>query len=179
MAGELGAVVEGHGPAQFRVQPGEDIGDRSDGFGGGLAGQTGHDGQPRLALVQHQKWSVALANYQIGLPMTRLGSLIRGPGSLRNMRLIGDPVLRSARPAATGRLTAHQIPPELFGLLCRPKNEGMDRLETNCPQTTLDTPPQPPRDLPGRPAFGEAIHYENAKSGVLFQDSDPLATVEI
>jgi hypothetical protein len=56
--------------------------------------------------------------------------------------------------------------PELFGLLCRPKNESINRLETNCPQATLETPLQPSRDLLGRPAFGKAIHYENAKSGV-------------
>jgi len=98
----------------------------------------------RLRLLPLGDASIACRsmNDQISLPMTRLGSLIRGLGSLGNIRLIsawqvmrasprkGDLVLRSARPAATGRLAPDQIPPELFGLLCRPENESIDRLES-------------------------------------------------
>jgi hypothetical protein len=78
----------GRGPAHLRVQLRENVGNRGDGFDGGFAGEPGHDGEPGLALMQHQEGPVSFADDQIGLPMTRLGSLIRGLRSLKNMDLI-------------------------------------------------------------------------------------------
>ena len=111
------AVIKSHRPAHGRVKTGQDFRDRGNGLCGGFAREPGHDCQPCLALVQHQKRAVMLADHQVTLPVAYFDTLIGGVRTLRYMRFSGDLVLRPARAAAPTGLAAREVSPKLLGFL--------------------------------------------------------------
>ena len=65
------------------------------------------------------------------------------------------------------------------GFLRSAIDEGVDRLRHQCPQSTLGALRQPPSDLLGRPAFGQALNDEVAQAIVAFEDGRPLPSLKI
>src|SRR5262245_63745170 len=98
--------------------------------------------------MQNEHRPCALTNDEVTLAMAALGSTIDSLGPFVDGDAILDGILRrprSAWPAAF--VTTCEITPQLLGPLGCPINEGIDRLATHRPKTTLVSFLQPARKL--------------------------------
>ena len=161
MLGEGGIIVESNGPAQRGFDAGEDRQHDRDGFGGGFSDEPRCERDAGFALMENEHGPCALADDEVALPMTSLGSGVDIFGPFMD----GDAILygisrrpRSARAAAF--VTSREITPQLLGLLGGAVDEGVDRLAAHGPQTAFVSGFQPARDLLGRPPFCEAVENE-------------------
>ena len=170
MLGEGGVIVESNGLAQRGFDAGEHRQHDRNGFGGGFSDEPRCERDAGFALMENEHGPCALADDEVALPMTSLGSGVDIFGPFMD----GDAILyrisrrpRSARAAAF--VTSREITPQLLGLLSGAVDEGVDRLAAHGPQTAFVPGFQPARDLLGRPPFGEAVENE-APQGSVFLD---------
>ena len=145
-----------------------------------LARQARHQRDPGLALVQHQHWAGALADHQVGFPVSHRRARVSVVRSLRNVGFLGDRVTGcpSVALAATG-VVAGQEAPEPPRLLTGAVDPAVDRLQADRPQPGLDPEPQPSGDLLRRPALGQAVRYIGRKRRVPFEHARPLAAQHV
>jgi hypothetical protein len=93
---------------------------------------------------------------------------------------LGDDAARlpSPSPAASGPPARQQLP-ELLALLPGAVDEGVDRLGGDGAQPAFLAPPQPARDLLGRPTLQQPLADEPAESGVALEDGRTLPALEV
>lgn len=136
--GEGGVIVESNGLAQRGFDAGEDRQHDRNGFGGGFSDEPRCERDAGFALMENEHGPCALADDEVALPMTSLGSGVDIFGPFMD----GDAILyrisrrpRSARAAAF--VTSREITPQLLGLLGGAVDEGVDRLAAHGPQTAF------------------------------------------
>jgi len=163
MACELGAVVEGDGPAQVRRQHFEE---RQQLFGDRLCGLIGRPGgkQDAALALMHGEHGLTVfgEQHQVGFPMTCGLAVGHGGRPLSDGNTAFDQACRAAAPAATQAalaLAARQIVPPavVFGAGDLGVDEAVDALVADHGAPGLAG--QATGDLLGRPAFGEPLKH--------------------
>jgi hypothetical protein len=100
-----------------------------DGLSGCFPSEPGGESHPGFALMENEHGPGALADDEVALPMTGLGSGIDILGPLVDGDAILDHISRRPRPARTAAfVTAREITPQLLGLLSGAIDESVDRL---------------------------------------------------
>jgi hypothetical protein len=173
MAGELGAVVEGHGLPQALWQGGEEADEMAGDATGNLAGETDAKQKARGTLVHGQDGLAVLGeHHQVGLPMAwdaAIGGL-NGPiyqGNTAFNEACGATALFATDAALA--LGARQIvtPAEVIGPCDLGVDEAIDTLVGDHLAAVFAG--EPACDLFGRPATSEALQHRTAQVGLPFE----------
>jgi len=169
---ELGAVVEGDGLAQLRIdrlKPGHQaLGRRECGF----ARLPGRQYGPGFALLRHQDGLAGSSEqHEIGLPMPEGVSELDLGRAQSDGNTAFDQAVRGTTGAAAASFVLGsgqvQAPRTVVGSADLIIDEAIDALMTDAGRGLGAV--QPTGDLLGRPAAAEAIQHEVAQLGIAFQ----------
>src|ERR1700737_3012444 len=152
--------------------PGEDRQHDRDGLSGCFPSEPRGESHARFGLMENEHGPCALADDEVALPMTGLGSGVDILGPFVDGESILDRISRRPRSARTAAFVAvREISPQLLGFLGGAIDESVDRLAAEGSQTAFVFSFQPARDLLGRPPFREAVANEGPQGSVSLDQS--------
>src|SRR5271166_6751506 len=158
MLGESCIIIKSDGLAQRGGDAVEDGQHDRNGFSGSLSNEPRCKRHAGFALMENEHGPCALADDEVALPMTSLGSGVDIFGPFMDGEAILYGISRRPRSArAAAFVTSREITPQLLGLLGGAVYEGVDRLAAHGPHTAFISGFQPACNLLGRPPFCEAV----------------------